>query len=600
LAEKDFRPDMSQTGFECSEHEFISHFAQNSPQMMWFLGAGTSRTAGMPTATDIVWDLKRKYYCLKENQNIQSHDLNNAAIRQKIQNYLDSKGFPPLWNPEEYSFYFELTFGRDYAAQQKYINDQLAAEKVSLNVGHRAFGAMLAMGAMKLVFTTNFDQVIESGFSFVTGKILSVFHLEGAYAALEALNAEKFPIYAKVHGDFRYQSIKNLAADLLQNDEEIQKCFLAGATRYGVVVSGYSGRDANVMAMFRAAIEQNNAFPQGLFWTVTNTASAAKPVVELIQLARSKGVKAFIVETGTFDIMLSKLWRQLPKKPEELDLKVRTAKAKPVSVPLPLPGKDYPILRTNALPVLECPQQCAVLEYKTTISFKEVNDLVFEKKPEAVMCFTDRILFWGNAKSAASLFDAKNIGEIKPYDFGCEGISIATSTILKAFFENALAHALSDGKPLKLRRKGKQYFAVVDNDYCDDKRLDPLKRTLGYKGSLADLTGAVGGLRETFWAEAISISLELRNNALWLMLEPDIWISPLKQRESAIELLRAKRLRRYNTQSSHLLSDWINLLLGAVGEHEVVVSCFAKKEFPACFKLNTRTAFSYRGGVNGH
>ncbi|MBE0541713.1 MAG: SIR2 family protein [Verrucomicrobia bacterium] len=590
---------MSLTGLECSEHDFIGHFVQNASQMMWFLGAGTSRTAGMPTATDIIWDLKRKYYCLKENQNVQSHDLNNAAIRQKIQNYLHSKGFPPLWTPEEYSFYFELTFGGDYAAQQKYINDQLAAEKVSLNVGHRAFGAMLAMGATKLAFTTNFDQVVENGFSFVAGKDLSTFHLEGAYAALEALNAERFPIYAKVHGDFRFQSIKNLAADLLHNDREIQKCFLAAATRYGAVVSGYSGRDANVMAMFAAAIEQNNALPQGLYWTVTNTAFIAKSVVELIQFARSRGVKAFIVETGTFDIMLSKLWRQLPKKPEDLDLKVRTAKAKPVSVPLPPPGKNYPILRTNALPVLECPQQCAVLEHKTAISFKDVNDRVFEQKPQAVMCFTDRILFWGNAKSAASLFDTKNIGDIKPYDFKQEGISIETSTILKAFFENALAHALSEGKPLKLRRKGKRYFAVVDHDYRDDKRLEPLKKALGYKGSLADLTGSVGGLHETFWAEAISISLELRNNALWLMLEPDIWISPLKQRENAIELLRTKRLRRYNTQASNLLSEWINLLLGAVGEHEVVVSCFAKDEFPACFKLNTRTAFSYRGGPNG-
>lgn len=590
---------MSQTGFECSEHDFIGHFVQNAPQMMWFLGAGTSRTAGMPAATDIIWDLKRKYYCLKENQNVQSHDLNNATIRQKIQNYLDSRSFPPLWSPEEYSFYFELTFGSDYAAQQKYINDQLAAEKVSLNIGHRAFGAMLAMGAIKLVFTTNFDQVVESGFSFVAGKNLSTFHLEGAYAALEALNAERFPIYAKVHGDFRYQSIKNLAADLLHNDQEIQKCFLAGATRYGAVISGYSGRDANVMAMFHAAVEQSNAFPQGLYWTVTSSANVAKSVVELIQFARGKGVKAFIVETGTFDIMLSKIWRQLPKKPEDLDLKVRTAKAAPVSIPLPPPGKNYPILRTNALPVLECPQQCAVLEHKAAITFKDVNDRVFEQKPEAVMCFTDRILFWGNAKSAASLFDSKNIGDIKPYDFKREGISIETSTILKAFFENALAHALSQGKPLKLRRKGRQYFAVVDHDYRDDNRLEPLKRVLGYKGSLADLTGSVGGLHETFWAEAISISLELRNNALWLMLEPDIWISPLKQRENAVELLRTKRLRRYNTQSSHLLSEWITLLLGVVGEHDVAVSCFTKSEFPACFKLNTRTAFSYRGGPDG-
>lgn len=78
---------------------------------MWFLGAGTSRTAGLPTATDIIWDLKHRYYCLHENQDLQSHDINNSAIKQKIQAYMDSKGFPALWSPEEYSFYFDLTFG---------------------------------------------------------------------------------------------------------------------------------------------------------------------------------------------------------------------------------------------------------------------------------------------------------------------------------------------------------------------------------------------------------------------------------------------------------------------------------------------------------
>src|SRR6202041_4181715 len=150
------------------------------------------------------------------------------------------------------------------AAQQKYIIEELATAKISLTVGHRALGALLDAGHARVAFTTNFDDVIENAFSLVSGKNLTAFHLEGPYAALDALNAERFPLYAKIHGDFRYQSIKNLAADLLGNDAEIQRCFFAAAARYGLVVTGYSGRDENVMEMFRQAIGQNNAFPQGL------------------------------------------------------------------------------------------------------------------------------------------------------------------------------------------------------------------------------------------------------------------------------------------------------------------------------------------------
>jgi len=113
---------------------------------------------------------------------------------------------------------------------------------------------MFAGGYARIAFTTNFDEVLELAFALVAGQNLTAFHLEGSYAALDALNAERFPIYAKVHGDFRYQSIKNLAADLVSNDKQIQRAFVAAAARYGLVVAGYSGRDENVMAMFRQAI----------------------------------------------------------------------------------------------------------------------------------------------------------------------------------------------------------------------------------------------------------------------------------------------------------------------------------------------------------
>lgn len=45
-----------------NEPDFIQHYIANTSQIMWFLGAGTSRTAGLPTATDIIGDLKVNYY----------------------------------------------------------------------------------------------------------------------------------------------------------------------------------------------------------------------------------------------------------------------------------------------------------------------------------------------------------------------------------------------------------------------------------------------------------------------------------------------------------------------------------------------------------
>ena len=118
---------------------------------------------------------------------------------------------------------------------------------------------------LQTAFTTNFDEVLEKAFALVTGNNLAAFHLEGSYAALDAVNAEKFPVYAKIHGDFRYQSIKNLSADLLHNDEALRRAFVAPAARCGLVVAGYSGRDDNVMQMLRVSIDQrdSNSRPPG-------------------------------------------------------------------------------------------------------------------------------------------------------------------------------------------------------------------------------------------------------------------------------------------------------------------------------------------------
>lgn len=564
---------------------------------MWFLGAGTSRTAGLPTATDLIWDLKHRYYCLHENQDLHSHDINNSAIKQKIQAYMDSKGFPAFWSPEEYSFYFDLTFGNDDEAQQSYIHDALADEKISLNIGHRVLAALMEMGQARIVFTTNFDGVIETAFAAVTGKNLSAFHLEGSYAALDALNAERFPLYAKVHGDFRYQSIKNLTEDLCSNDSEIQKCFLAAATRYGLVVSGYSGRDGNVMSMFRDALDQNNAFPHGLFWTVPRISRAEENIRKLIAYAKEKSVRAHLVETGTFDEMLSKIWRQVKGKPQSLDSKVRTAHVANVSIPLPAPGKQYPILRTNVLPVLTPPARCGMVDLDGSITYGDLMEKIHEKSPNAVLTYTDKILFWGDKEEIVKLLPADTINAIKPFDFEDGAQSVSASTFVKSFFEEALATALCHGKPLFLRRKNKTYYAVVQCHAAKDRLFSRLRDVLGYNNNPAEITGNVPGLQDATWAESVSIWLEERGGKLWVTLRPDIWIKPLARRREARDFLRQRHLKRYNNQSYHLLNAWIEILLGAVGSGRAVkVSCFPDAEYSATFEIGTRTAYSHGDG----
>jgi hypothetical protein len=88
----------------------LATYAPRPEAFMWFLGAGTSRTAGMPTAADLIWDLKFSRYGRAENQSVRFQDISNHVLRARVQSYFDSRGAPAASDPKEYPFYFEMAF----------------------------------------------------------------------------------------------------------------------------------------------------------------------------------------------------------------------------------------------------------------------------------------------------------------------------------------------------------------------------------------------------------------------------------------------------------------------------------------------------------
>jgi hypothetical protein len=571
----------------------VQSFASYPEGFMWFLGAGASRSANMPTATDLIWELKLRQFCREENQDVQRHDISNRQVRDRIQTYFDSKGAPKAFANAEYSFFFEHAFGSDYSAQQQFLSDELSPTKISLNVGHRALAAMMAMRAAKVVFTTNFDNVLEVAMAEVAGKSLMAFNLEGSYAALDALNADAFPLYAKLHGDFRFRSLKNLAKDLRDNDAAIARAFLAAANRFGVVVTGYSGRDENVMRMFSEALDQANPFPAGLFWTVTRSNDITLSVTRLIAAARAKGVKAGVVEAGTFDILMNRLWRQLGNRPENLIQKVRPDHAAKVAIKLPPPGQAYPLLRTNALPIAKLPGNCGRLVCIPEMTHERLREAQGEIIPESVITLTNAVLFWGSNAEVEAFIPPTEIKTRDQFRFEDPRTAISDSTVIKGFFEHGLAKALTADRPVVLRRRGHTYYAVASTRTQDAGNLEPLAAAVA-GNRRAPISGVVPKV-DARWFEAVSIRLEERNRAVYLMLEPTIWITPNSRRELAVDFIRARGLKRYNPQANKILDAWIGILLGDVGKNEAkIVTAFATNDHPVSFTINTRTAYSHR------
>lgn len=131
-----------------------------APNIMWFLGAGASAAARIPTAWDMLWEFKRALYCSERNASPKAlGDLGDVAIRRRLQIYFDARGAFPAENADdEYAQYFEAAYPHEMD-RRRYIEQQIAAGTPSF--GHRVLALLLQQGKVRLVWTTNFDRMVE-------------------------------------------------------------------------------------------------------------------------------------------------------------------------------------------------------------------------------------------------------------------------------------------------------------------------------------------------------------------------------------------------------------------------------------------------------
>jgi len=581
---------------------FIRKVGNNLAYYAWFLGAGSSQSAGLPTAVDIIWELKTRYYCTAENQRVSIHDVQNPAVREKINSFGVSRGLPQAGSSTEYADYFKLSFGDDLAGQQAYLRSALDDAKISLSIGSRALAAMMASGLARVVFTTNFDNVLEKAMAYVAGRDLHAFHLEGSHAAVAALNRDEFPLYCKLHGDFRYEKLKNLPVALQQQDAELSKCVGAASTRFGLIVAGYSGRDESVMKLLSDALSNTNAFPHGIYWLVMKNTKPLPTVTALIEAARAKGITAEVVEIETFDSVLTRLWRQLPAPDEELDGKVRKAAKQDVSIPISAAGTKKPILRTNALPIVGLPEKCLTARFTRTQEWEALRDAANAAGDSVAFTKEDEVYAWGLRETVKKTF-AKDLKDIGEADIRHRLANLDDNLFFKSFFERVVCLALKRGKPLLHRTSHGHSYLIADGHAGEQSVFKALSAEVG------KVSGIVAGLfttpteehperQQVAWAEAVEVSVEVRGGRPFVMLQPTVWIWPKHGRPDAVSFLDQRRGKRFNAQADKILSAWIGLLLPSSKPNaDVVIKPFdgdgSEVENPS-ITINNRTGFSQR------
>ncbi|SEL14373.1 hypothetical protein SAMN05216387_105203 [Nitrosovibrio tenuis] len=162
--------------------------------------------------------------------------------------------------------------------------------------------------------------------------------------------------------------------------------------------------------------------------------------------------------------------------------------------------------------------------------------------------------------------------------------------------------ALSRNRPLLARTNKASAYLIADPHTDNVDALEPLAQVV------SKTSGIIPGLfarphpddatqQQVGWSESVRLSIDYKNGQLWLLIDPDVWIWPLRARQDAREFLDKRRADRYNKKYNELLDAWRQIILGTGALNaEISVSAFSEgdeTENPV-FLIGSRTAFSRR------
>lgn len=565
--------------------DFARRFSLRASKLMWLLGAGASASSGVPTAEEMIWEFKQRLYASQRHVSLRIvSELANPAIRHLLQSHVDASGLhPPSGDPEEYASLFEAAWPSEID-RQTFIEGKLRGAKAGY--GQLALATLMNGSLARIIWTTNFDTLVADACAKVYGSTsaLTSSALDAPKLAREALNAQRWPLEVKLHGDFRSRRLKNTPDELRSQDAGLRQLLIDSCQQNGLVVGGYSGRDSSIMGTLRAALDGPSPFPHGLFWLHRGDDPPLPAVIELLDACADADIEAGLVRIENFDEAMRDLLRQF----DELDtsaLNELALQRKTWTAPARLTGtRKFPVLRLSALPIASLPSVCRKVvcdiggyaELREAAALANV-DVVVARSRAGVLAFGSDAAV--RALVANHSIEAFDLHSIEPKRLRHESAE-------RGLLREALARGVAKKLDLTLiHRSRTDLLHPADEAHS---RWSKLRSLVG--GELSGTCGADSGVQ---WHEGLGLRLDWADDRLWLLIEPRIIFDGVTEenRSLAIDFGRERTFGRYNRQLNSLIDFWAAQVAAGGEEHRALGIADG---VDAVFRFDTTTAFSRR------
>ena len=118
-----------------------------------------------------------------------------------------------------------------------------------------------------------------------------------------------YPVIGKLHGDYRYDWLKNTEDELQQLENKLKEYAASQLTDKQLVVIGYSGNDESIMSFLENCMDDPSRLTKGLLWAIRKGSHVNPRVDELIERAQKNGKYADIIEIDGFDQLLFSIYQ---------------------------------------------------------------------------------------------------------------------------------------------------------------------------------------------------------------------------------------------------------------------------------------------------
>jgi hypothetical protein len=274
------------------------------------MGAGASISSGMPSADRCIWEWKQDIFATNNPTLRESvGEISLAGTKRRIQEWLDRRGgYPRSGSPAEYSFFAEACFPT--STDRRSFFQQYVKLAVPF-LGYRLMPLLVKGGLLRTVWTPNFDGLPARACAAANISCIEV-GIDTQQRVLLVPATGDLRVVS-LHGDYRYDALKNTTAELQSQEAELKKELIFELQDHDLLVVGYSGRDTSLMEALAEAYSTARA--GRLYWCGMQ-AQPSSEVVQLLQIATTAGREAFYVQASDFDDLIERLALRLLEKVE--------------------------------------------------------------------------------------------------------------------------------------------------------------------------------------------------------------------------------------------------------------------------------------------